>query len=38
VPIMFLGPNSYNTAPQELMFAAMKSTHLNMENEATGKR
>ena len=38
VPIMFLGPHSYNVAPQELMFAAIKSTHMNIEMEATGKR
>ncbi len=38
VPVMFLGPHSYNVAPVELLFAAIKSTHMNLEMEATGKR
>ena len=38
VPLMFLGPHSYNVAPQELLFAAIKSTHMNLDMEPTGKR
>ena len=38
IPIMFLGPNSYNTAVCELLFAAIKSTDLNQERLALGKK
>jgi len=31
VPVMFFGPHSYNVAPVELLFAAIKSTHMNVD-------
>ena len=37
LPVCFLGPHSYNCAPAELLFAALKSTHLNVELEGTAK-
>ena len=38
VPIMYLGPHSYNVAPVEMLFASIKSTHMNEEMMPTGKR
>ena len=38
VPIMYLGPHSYNVAPVEMLFAAIKSTNMNEEMVPTGKR
>ena len=37
IPIVISAPYSYNLAPSELVFAAMKSTHLNLEQLPTGK-
>ena len=38
LPIMFLGPASYNVAPCELMFAQIKSVLLNPQYLPTGKQ
>ena len=38
LPVMFLGPHSYNAAACELLFAALKATHLNIERLPTGRR
>ena len=38
LPIMFLGPNSYSTAPCELVFAQLKATDLNPEHLPLGKK
>ena len=37
LPVMFLGPASYNVAPCELMFAHLKAVHLNPEGLPSGK-
>ena len=38
IPVMFLGPHSYNCAACELLFAALKSTHLNVDGVPTGRK
>ena len=38
VPVLFLGPHSYNISPCELFFSFMKSTHLNPSFFPTGKK
>lgn len=38
LPILYTGPNSYNTAPAELFFAALKSTDINPRKLPMGKR
>ena len=38
VPIMFLGPHSYNAAPCELFFALFKSVDINPRHVASGKK
>ena len=38
IPTMFLGPNSYNTAVCELLFAALKTADLNPERLSLGKK
>ena len=38
VPMMILGPHSYNCAPCELLFSALKRGNLNPEMKPTGKR
>ena len=38
VPIMFLGPHSYNAAPCELFFALFKSVDINPRHVPAGKR
>jgi len=38
IPVMFLGPHSYNIAPCELWFSFLKSTHLNPNMLPTGKK
>ena len=37
VPAMISAGHSYNVAPSELVFAAVKATHLNLEQLPTGK-
>lgn len=38
VPLMFLGPYSYDIAPCELYFAKFKQTNINPTNLPIGKR
>ena len=38
VPFMLLSPHSYNVAPIELLFGAIKTKNLNPEEVPTGKR
>ena len=38
IPVCFLGPHSYNTAPAELVFAALKRGHLNPMQKQTGRK
>ena len=38
IPIMFVGPHSYQTASMELFFAHFKSVSFNPENIPLGKR
>ena len=38
VPVLFLGPYSYDMAPAEMVFAALKVQHLNPENAPLGKK
>ena len=38
LPIMFLGPNSYNTAVCEMVFAALKTVDLNSDRLKLGKK
>ena len=38
LPIMFLGPHSFNCAACELLFAALKATNMNVERAPTGRR
>ena len=38
VPIMFTAPYSYDCCPCELFFALLKSTDINPEKAATGKK
>lgn len=38
LPICFLGPNSYNTAVCELVFAALKTVDLNPTRLPLGKK
>ena len=37
IPVMFLGPHSYDAAPCELFFAKFKSVDINPRHFATGK-
>jgi len=38
IPILFLGPHSYDIAVCEMFFSFMKSTHLNPTYMPTGKK
>ncbi len=38
IPYMLLAPHSYNVAPIELLFGAIKNANLNPGNLPTGKR
>ena len=38
IPTMLLFPHSYNVAPVELLFGAIKSKHLNVHEQPTGRR
>ena len=38
VPMLFLGPYSYRTAPAEMVFAALKVQHLNVYDAPLGKK
>ena len=38
IPLMFLGPYSYDDAPCELVFAKFKQSNINPGNLPTGKR
>ena len=38
VPYMLLAPHSYNVAPIEMLFGAIKTNNLNPEEISTGKR
>jgi transposase len=38
LPVMFLGPHSYDAAPVELFFAAFKAADVNPGHVPTGKR
>ena len=37
LPIMFQPPHAYNVAPAELVFAALKSKHMNPDGLPTGR-
>ena len=37
IPLIFHPPHAYNVAPAELVFAALKSSHLNPEGKSTGR-
>jgi len=37
-PVLFLGPYSYHMAPAELVFAALKVQHLNVDEAPLGKK
>jgi len=38
VPVLFLGPYSYHTAPAEMVFAALKVQQLNVDQAPLGKK
>ena len=38
VPMLFLGPYSYRTAPAEMVFAALKVQHINIYDAPLGKK
>ena len=38
IPIMFLGPHSYDAAPCELFFAQFKDRDINPRHIPTGKK
>ena len=38
VPLVFLGPYSYHMAPAEMIFAALKTQHINPQQAPLGKK